>query len=100
MLRKTTKPAKRVAPKAAPAKAKATKAVAAKAVAPKNEKPPSKNGRPAKPAAPSPVSEAQAQYTAFERAIGLFNKRNYREAKELFEKARQGPSREIASNAA
>jgi tetratricopeptide (TPR) repeat protein len=61
-----------------------------------------KNGRPAKsaPPPPAPPSGAKLQYDAFGRAIQLLNKRNFREAKEMFEKARQGPSLEIAANAA
>src|SRR5262249_4891956 len=67
----------------------------------KNAKPPSsKNGQPAKPAGPPGLSEAKAQYAAFERAVALLHKRRYREAKEMFERARRGPSREIAANAA
>ena len=77
-----------------PVKAKA----ATKPTAAKNVKPPApKNGRPAKP--PSPSSEAKAQYNAFERAIAYLHKRNYRDAKDWFEKARQGPSLEMAANA-
>src|SRR5438128_2481302 len=50
--------------------------------------------------APKPVkSDAKQQYQAFERGIQLLQKKNYREAKEMFEKARLGPVREIASNA-
>ena len=45
-------------------------------------------------------AQPKAQFMAFERAIGFLHKRNFREAKELFEKAREGPSRQIASNAA
>jgi tetratricopeptide (TPR) repeat protein len=71
-----------------------------KSVAAKNGKQTNhQNDRAAKPA-PSTPPPAKAQFMAFERAIGLLHKRNFREAKELFEKARQGPSREIASNAA
>ena len=50
--------------------------------------------------APSPPPMAKIQYEAFERGIHLMHQRNFRQAKEMFEKARQGPSREIASNAA
>ena len=35
----------------------------------------------------------------FERAIQLLHKRSFREAKEMFEKARNGPNLEIAANA-
>jgi tetratricopeptide (TPR) repeat protein len=69
----------------------------------KNGKPSSaKNGRPAKPAPPPPPppSGAKIQYDAFERAIQLLHKRNFREAKDLFEKARNGPNLEITANAA
>lgn len=70
-----------------------------------------KNNRPAKApvtvsapapkavAAPEPRSDAKLQYKTFERGIQLLNRKNYREAREMFEKARQGPSLEIASNA-
>jgi tetratricopeptide (TPR) repeat protein len=86
-LHKTKKPAKKVAPKAA----------AAKSVKPSN----AKNGRPSKPAPrpPAPPSGAKIQYDAFERAVQLLHKRSFRDAKELFEKARQGPNLEIAANA-
>jgi tetratricopeptide (TPR) repeat protein len=74
-----------------------------KPAAGKNGKPSSaKNGRPAKPAPPPPAppSAAKIQYDAFERAIQLLHKRNFRESKDLFEKARNGPNLEIAANAA
>jgi len=73
-----------------------------------------KNGRPAKavaapaPSPPPPVkaapvpdarADAKLQYKSFERGIQLLNKRNFKEAKEYFEKARTGPSLEICSNA-
>lgn len=96
---KTKKPAKKAGAKPVAAKLVA-KPVAAKPAAAKNGKQSnSKNGRPAKPAPVSASSEAKLQYNAFERAIQLLHKRNYREAKEMFEKARLGPSQEIASNA-
>jgi tetratricopeptide (TPR) repeat protein len=62
----------------------------------------SKNGGTPKPAPPpSPARpEAKTQYKNFETAIQLLHKKSFREAMEMFEKARQGPSREIASNAA
>jgi tetratricopeptide (TPR) repeat protein len=65
-----------------------------------------KNGQPltqtqrsakAAPAAPPPV---KAQLAAFERGVALLHKRNYREARDLFDRATQGPNREIASKAA
>src|SRR5258708_19887469 len=66
----------------------------------KNGKQPiAKTGRSAKPGPPSPSAEAKAQYTAFERGIALLHKRNFRDAKEMFEKARRGPSAQIAVNA-
>jgi tetratricopeptide (TPR) repeat protein len=89
-LHKTKKPAKKAATKPAAAK-RATVAA-----------PPSvKNGRSAASAPPPPPrpAGAKAQYDAFEKAVQLLHKRNFREAKGLFEKARQGPSREIAVNA-
>ena len=49
--------------------------------------------------APSPPAQAKAQFAAFERAIALLHKRNFREAKDMFEKARQGRAGEMASNA-
>jgi TPR repeat protein len=63
------------------------------------QQPVNKDERPVKPA-PPPVPQSKAQYNAFERAVGFLHKRNFREAKELFEKAAKGPNREIASNAA
>src|SRR6266566_7095748 len=80
-----------------PAKAKTGTPTAA----PKNGKQAiAKNGRPpAKPAPPSPSAEAKTQYTAFERGIALLHKRSFRDAKEMFEKARRGPSAGIAVNA-
>ena len=74
---------------------KATKPVAGK----NGKQPKTKETRPAKQA-PQPPPQSKAQLTAFERAIGLLHKRNFREAKEMFEKAMQGPNREMASNAA
>jgi tetratricopeptide (TPR) repeat protein len=84
-----------------------------KPLAGKNTKAPgARNGRPAKPvaaaaapppppkaAAPDTKSDGKLQYKTFERAIHLLHKRNFREAKELFEKARQGPNLEMATNA-
>jgi tetratricopeptide (TPR) repeat protein len=72
-----------------------------KPAAGKNGKPPgnkNKDDRPAKP--PPPLPQSKAQYNAFEKGIGLLHKRNFRDAKELFEKATHGPNREMASNAA
>src|SRR5690348_9540054 len=58
------------------------------------------NGRTAvRRPAPSLSAEAKAQYAAFERAIALLHKRNFREAKDMFEKARRGPNPEMAVNA-
>jgi tetratricopeptide (TPR) repeat protein len=77
-----------------------TKAVikVAKPAAGKNGKQPNKKDvRPAKQ--PQPLPESKAQFNAFERAIGLLHKRNFREAKEMFEKAAQGPNRGMSSNA-
>src|SRR6266849_3682648 len=97
-VQKTKKPVKKIATKPPPTG--------------KNGK--SLNGKGVKPSKPAPVavalppktvpvpegkSDAKLQYKAFERAIQLLNKRNYRDAREMFEKARQGPSLEIASNA-
>jgi tetratricopeptide (TPR) repeat protein len=86
-LNKTKKPAKKAVSK--PAAGKLGKPSGAK------------NGRPAKPAPPPPAppSGAKLQYDAFERAIQLLHKRSFREAKEMFEKARTGPNLEIAANA-
>jgi tetratricopeptide (TPR) repeat protein len=56
------------------------------------------NGATAKPA-PGP-SAAKLQLRAFEEAIRLLHKRSFRDAKELFEKARRGPSSEISAKAA
>ena len=82
---------------------KPVKKAPVKPAAGKNGKPSTaKNGRPAKPAPPPPAppSGAKIQYDAFERAIQLLHKRNFREAMALFEKARSGPNLEIAANAA
>jgi tetratricopeptide (TPR) repeat protein len=76
---------------------KATKPVAGKnGKQPKNKK----DDRPAKPAPPQSPPQSKAQFSAFERGIGLLHKRNFRDAKEMFAKALQGPNREMASNAA
>jgi len=92
---KTKKPAKKAVSKLA---------AAAKLASPKNGKiadsKKTKMERAAKPApAPSAPPAVKAQLQAFERAIQLLHKRNYRDAREWFEKARQGPSLEIAANA-
>ena len=87
-LHKTKKPAKKALSK--PATGKVGKPASAK------------NGRPAKsdPSPPALPAGAKTQYDAFERAIQLLHKRSFREAKEMFEKARIGPNPEIAVNAA
>jgi tetratricopeptide (TPR) repeat protein len=86
-LHKTKKPAKKALSK--PAAGKAGKPASAK------------NGRPAKSEQPPALpAGAKAQYDAFERAIQLLHKRSFREAREMFEKARIGPNLEIAVNAA
>jgi tetratricopeptide (TPR) repeat protein len=87
-LHKTKKPAKKAPSK--PAAGKVVKPASAK------------NGRPAKsqPSPPALPAGAKTQYDAFERAIQLLHKRSFREAKEMFEKARIGPNLEIAVNAA
>jgi tetratricopeptide (TPR) repeat protein len=80
-----------------PVKKAGTKLAAGKNGKVSNEK----TGQPARaePASPAP-SSAKVQMQAFERAIQLLHQRNFREAKEWFEKARLGPSREIGANAA
>jgi tetratricopeptide (TPR) repeat protein len=85
-LHKTKKPAKKALSK--PAAGKVGKPASAK------------NGRPAK-SEPPPALPAgtKTQYDAFERAIQLLHKRSFREAKQMFEKARIGPNLEIAVNA-
>ncbi len=87
MPQKTKKPVKKAAAKSAPAK---------------NGKVPNgkskKTDRTVKPAPAPPAAKAQLQ--AFERAIQLLHKRNFRDAREWFEKARHGPSLEMAANAA
>jgi tetratricopeptide (TPR) repeat protein len=86
-LHKTKKPAKKTLSK--PAAGKAGKPASAK------------NGRPAKSEQPPALpAGAKAQFDAFERAIQLLHKRSFREAREMFEKARIGPNLEIAVNAA
>jgi len=49
--------------------------------------------------APSKPSNAQTQFSNFEAAMKLFHARNFREAKALFEKAIQGPERDVANRA-
>ena len=86
-LHKTKKPAKKALSK--PAAGKVGKPASAK------------NGRPAKSEQPPALpAGAKAQFDAFERAIQLLHKRSFREAREMFEKARIGPNLEIAVNAA
>jgi tetratricopeptide (TPR) repeat protein len=59
-----------------------------------------KNGQAAKPLQPIiAVSPAKVQLQDFERAIHLLQKRNYREAREWFDKARKGPDLEVGSRA-
>jgi len=87
-LHKTKKPVKKAVSK--PAAGKVGKPASAK------------NGRPAKSGPPPPPAlpaGAKTQFDAFERAIQLLHKRSFREAKEMFEKARIGPNLEIAVNA-
>jgi tetratricopeptide (TPR) repeat protein len=86
-LHKTKKPVKKALSK--PAAGKVGKPASAK------------NGRPAKsePSPPAIPAGAKTQFDAFERAIQLLHKRSFREAKEMFEKARIGPNLEIAVNA-
>jgi tetratricopeptide (TPR) repeat protein len=86
-----TLPGKTPAAKVPPAKTPAGKATTAKTMN-------GKNGQPAK--SPSQPSAAKLQLQAFERAIQLLHKRSYRDARDWFEKARQGPGLEIAANAA
>src|SRR5437868_5926997 len=109
-IQKTKKPAAKKAASKLVAKSKpaAVKPVAVKAVAVKKAVN-GKNGHPAKPVAAPPATplpkppdakaDGKLQYKAFDRGIHLFQKRNFREAKEMFEKASQGPNREMASNA-
>lgn len=98
-IQKAKKPVKKPATKA-PA-GKNVKSLNGKGVRPVKPAPaPVASAPPSKPApVPDGKSDAKLQYKAFERAIQLLNKRNYRDAREMFEKARQGPSLEIASNA-
>ena len=55
---------------------------------------------PARAAAPDPKAETKLQLKAFERGIQLLHRRNFREAKECFERAKAGPVREVSSKAA
>jgi tetratricopeptide (TPR) repeat protein len=58
------------------------------------------NGRvPAAARPEAPPREDKVQLANFEKAIQLFNRQKFKEAKEWFEKARSGPSRPIAANA-
>ncbi len=60
-----------------------------------------KSGQPDKPESRSVAPPAaKVQLQNFARAIQLLYQRNYREAKEWFEKSRLGPSREVGANAA
>jgi tetratricopeptide (TPR) repeat protein len=78
---------------------KPVKKAGTKLAAGKNSK--SLNGKIGQPANPAPASApaAKVQLQAFARAIQLLHQRNYRDAKDWFEKARLGPSLEVASNA-
>jgi len=97
-IQKTKKPVKKTTIKPPPA-GKNGKSLNGKGVKP--TKPIPIAAAPAPKAAPVPdgKSEAKLQYKSFERGIQLLNKRNYREARDMFEKARQGPNLEMASNA-
>jgi tetratricopeptide (TPR) repeat protein len=91
---KTKKPAKKTGSK--PAAARNSKPLNGKAQ-PKPVAVPSPASRPAPPA--DLKSEGKLQLKNFERGIQLLNRKNYREAREFFEKAKSGPSREVAANA-
>jgi tetratricopeptide (TPR) repeat protein len=54
----------------------------------------------AKTAATDAKAESKQQLKAFERGIQLLHRRNYREAKECFERAKAGPNREVTAKAA
>jgi tetratricopeptide (TPR) repeat protein len=102
-IQKTKKPAKKTGSK--PAASPPVASTSGKALNAKNGRPPKPVAAApaapvaAKPAPPDAKPDAKLQFKAFERAIQLLHKRNFREARELFEKASQGPSREMASNA-
>ncbi|MBI1791796.1 MAG: tetratricopeptide repeat protein [Acidobacteria bacterium] len=90
-----------------PVKKKAAKAAASRRVAkappkaraePRNGKNPTAAASADKgPAKPPP--ESRNQYNAFERAIQLFRKQQFAQAREWFLKAQEGPAKEIKANA-
>src|SRR5690349_4204656 len=55
---------------------------------------------PGEAAAAEARAAAQAQVKSFEQAVRLFHHRKFAEARDLFEKAANGPNREMAHNAA
>ncbi len=93
---KSSKPVKKTGTK--PGASKNGKALNGKAVvASKTAATPA----PAPKAAPSDTkAETKLQLKSFERGIQLLHRRNYREAKESFEKSKTGPSREVSAKAA
>lgn len=90
------KAAKKSAPPAPPVKAPAKTKKAEQTSTSGNGRAPA-----GKPAAtrPAPPREDKVQLANFEKAIQLFNRQKFKEAKEWFEKARIGPSRPIGANA-
>lgn len=97
-IQKTKKPVKKTATKPAPS-GKNGKSLNGKGIKPSSPIPIAAVPPPKAALVPDGRSDAKLQYKTFERAIQLLNKRNYREAREMFEKARQGPNLEMASNA-
>jgi hypothetical protein len=57
-----------------------------------------KSSNPVRAAAPQPTV-GQLQRGSFEAAMKLFHARNMKQARELFEKAAQGPERDVAQRA-
>lgn len=98
-------PVKKKAPAKVAPKRAAGKPVTQSRPAVKPKKSTSK-GPPSAPATPSPraplptaASESRAQYAMFERAIKHFHKRDFRQAREWFVKAIEGPAKEVAAKA-
>ncbi len=89
----TAKPGKKPVGSEPPPKPAFKKEMAAKTQAPGNGRPPAA----ARP--PAPPREDRVQLAHFEKAIQLFNRQKFKEAKDWFEKARSGPSRPIGANA-
>ena len=91
--KKTSSPTKSSAPRARAKKA------SARTPAPKPQGTSRRPVAAAQPKTPPSPREDRAQLTTFEKAIQLFHQQKFREAREWFEKAKDGPSKQIAANA-